>query len=41
MVICVCLRNITRMCCVVKANGYGAVQLFKPYEKFEVDYLAV
>ena len=33
----------TKLCCVVKANGYGhgAVQLSKLYEKLGADYLAV
>lgn len=33
----------TKLCCVVKANGYGhgAVQLSKQYEKLGADYLAV
>jgi alanine racemase len=37
------LNDNTKICCVVKANGYGhgAVQLSKLYEKFGADYLAV
>lgn len=37
------LNNGTKLCCVVKANGYGhgAVQLSKLYEKLGADYLAV
>ncbi len=37
------LNNDTKLCCVVKANGYGhgAVQLSKLYEKLGADYLAV
>lgn len=33
----------TKLCCVVKANGYGhgAIQLSKLYEKLGADYLAV
>lgn len=32
------LSEETKLCCVVKANGYGhgAVQLFKLYEKLEL-----
>ena len=37
------LKPETKLCCVVKANGYGhgAVQLSKLYEKLGADYLAV
>lgn len=37
------LGKDTKLCCVVKANGYGhgAVQLSKLYEKLGADYLAV
>lgn len=37
------LEKGTKLCCVVKANGYGhgAVQLSKLYEKLGADYLAV
>lgn len=37
------LNNQTKLCCVVKANGYGhgAVLLSKLYEKLDADYLAV
>ena len=37
------LNKGTKLCCVVKANGYGhgAVQLSKLYEKMGADYLAV
>lgn len=37
------LNQKTKLCCVVKANGYGhgAVQLSKVYEKLGADYLAV
>ena len=37
------LTSKTKLCCVVKANGYGhgAVQLSKLYEKLGADYLAV
>ena len=37
------LNNYTKLCCVVKANGYGhgAVQLSKLYENLGADYLAV
>ncbi len=37
------LNNNTKLCCVVKANGYGhgAVQLSKLYERLGADYLAV
>ena len=37
------LSDDTKLCCVVKANGYGhgAVQLSKLYEKLGADYLAV
>lgn len=37
------LNPKTKLCCVVKANGYGhgAVQLSKVYEKLGADYLAV
>ena len=37
------LNNGTKLCCVVKANGYGhgAVQLSKLYESLGADYLAV
>ena len=37
------LSKNTKLCCVVKANGYGhgAVQLSKLYEYFGADYLAV
>lgn len=37
------LNEGTKLCCVVKANGYGhgAVQLSKLYEKLGADYLAV
>jgi len=37
------LTRDTKLCCVVKANGYGhgAVQLSKIYEKHGADYLAV
>ena len=37
------LNGKTKLCCVVKANGYGhgAVQLSKQYEKLGADYLAV
>jgi alanine racemase len=37
------LSNDTKLCCVVKANGYGhgAVQLSKLYETLGADYLAV
>lgn len=37
------LSHSTKLCCVVKANGYGhgAVQLSKLYEKLGADYLAV
>ena len=37
------LSEGTKLCCVVKANGYGhgAVQLSKLYEKLGADYLAV
>ena len=37
------LNKETKLCCVVKANGYGhgAVQLSKLYEKLGADYLAV
>ena len=37
------LDENTKMCCVVKANGYGhgSVQLSKLYEKLGADYLAV
>jgi len=33
----------TKLCCIVKANGYGhgAVQLSKLYERLDADYLAV
>ena len=38
-----CLKSETKLCCVVKANGYGhgAVQLSKLYETLGADYLAV
>ena len=38
-----CLNGDTKLCCVVKANGYGhgAVQLSKLYEKLGDDYLVV
>lgn len=37
------LKSETKLCCVVKANGYGhgAVQLSKLYETLGADYLAV
>lgn len=37
------LKSETKLCCVVKANGYGhgAVQLSKLYESLGADYLAV
>ena len=37
------LNNGTKLCCVVKANGYGhgAVQLSKLYENLGADFLAV
>lgn len=37
------LNPDTKLCCVVKANGYGhgAIQLSKLYEKLGADYLAV
>lgn len=37
------LNSETKICCVVKANGYGhgAVQLSKLYEQLGADYLAV
>ena len=37
------LSKDTKLCCVVKANGYGhgAVQLSKLYEKLGANYLAV
>lgn len=37
------LNNDTKVCCVVKANGYGhgAVQLSRLYEQLGADYLAV
>lgn len=37
------LKPNTKLCCVVKANGYGhgSVQLSKLYEKLGADYLAV
>ena len=37
------LSNNTKLCCVVKANGYGhgAVQISRLYEKLGADYLAV
>lgn len=37
------LSNYTKLCCVVKANGYGhgAVQLSRLYEELGADYLAV
>ncbi len=37
------LKPTTKLCCVVKANGYGhgAVQLSKLYENLGADYLAV
>jgi len=37
------LSEGTKLCCVVKANGYGhgAIQLSKLYEKLGADYLAV
>ena len=37
------LSDATKLCCVVKANGYGhgAVQLSRLYEKLGADYLAV
>lgn len=37
------LNSGTKLCCVVKANGYGhgAVQLSKLFEKLGADYLAV
>jgi len=37
------LKTETKLCCVVKANGYGhgAVQLSKLYESLGADYLAV
>lgn len=37
------LKSETKLCCVVKANGYGhgAVQLSRLYEKLGADYLAV
>ena len=37
------LSEGTKLCCVVKANGYGhgAVQLSKLYERLGADYLAV
>ena len=37
------LKPETKLCCVVKANGYGhgAVQLSKLYESLRADYLAV
>ena len=37
------LKPETKLCCVVKANGYGhgAVQLSRFYEKLGADYLAV
>lgn len=37
------LSNNTKLCCVVKANGYGhgAIQLSKLYEKLGADFLAV
>lgn len=37
------LETDTKLCCVVKANGYGhgAVQLSRLYEKLGADYLAV
>lgn len=42
-IICSQLKKDTKLCCVVKANGYGhgAVQLSQLYEKLGVDYLAV
>lgn len=37
------VNNDTKLCCVVKANGYGhgAVQLSRLYEQLGADYLAV
>lgn len=37
------LKEETKLCCVVKANGYGhgAIQLSKMYEDLGADYLAV
>jgi alanine racemase len=37
------LSNNTKLCCVVKANGYGhgAIQLSRLYEKLGADFLAV
>ena len=37
------IKSETKLCCVVKANGYGhgAVQLSKLYEQLGADYLAV
>ena len=37
------LKPCTKLCCVVKTNGYGhgAVQLSKLYEHLGADYLAV
>lgn len=37
------LKHSTKLCCVVKANGYGhgAVQLSRIYEQLGADYLAV
>lgn len=38
-----CVSENTKLCCVVKANGYGhgAVQLSKLYQNLGADYLAV